>query len=95
MNPTRYKLETLCWFVLLFLVSGLVVWVRTSTVKATYEYVQHEKELARLGNEIQGFRIRLLKLTSPKRLESLAKRFELNPPDGNQRIQHFPKGALN
>lgn len=95
MNPTQRKLETLFWFILFFAVSGLVVWVRTSTVKATYEYVQHEKELARLGNEIQNSRIRLLKLTSPKRLEAMAKRFELNPPDANQRIQHYPKGALN
>lgn len=93
MNPR--KLETLFWFLLFFAASGLVVWIRTSTVKATYEYVQNEKELARLGNEIQNARIRLLKLTSPKRLEAMAKRFELNPPDPNQRIQHVPKGALN
>ena len=89
------RLETLSWFALLFALCGAVVWVRTSTVKATYRYVQQEKELGGVGQQIQEFRIRWLKLTSPKRLEALAERFELVPPDPNQRVHYAPKGTLN
>ncbi len=95
MQTSPKKMETLAWFGVLFAVCGAVVWVRTATVKATYQYVQQEKELASIGDQIQDFRIRWLKLTAPKRLEALAQRFELIPPDSNQRVQYTMKGQLN
>jgi hypothetical protein len=95
MIPIQRKIETLAWFGVFFVLCGMVVWVRTSTVKATYQYVQHEKELSSVASEIQGDRIRWLKLTAPKKLEALAEKFELSPADSNQRIQYQPKGSMN
>jgi len=94
MISSPHKLETFAWLGVLIALCGAVVWVRTSTVKATYLYVQQEKELAGIGQQIQDFRIRWLKLTSPKRLEALAAKFELFPPDPNQRVQYNRKGTL-
>lgn len=96
MHPTNSKLETLSWFGALLVLCGAVVWIRTSTVKATYHYVQQERELSQTGQQIQDFRIRWLKLTAPKRLEALAQKFELNPANSSQRVQHTPQqGTLN
>lgn len=89
------KLETLTWFGVLFALCAAVVWVRTATVKATYHYVQQEKELGLIGQQVQDLRIRWLKLTSPKRLEALARELDLHPPDPQQRAQYAPKGRLN
>ncbi|MBY0369564.1 hypothetical protein K2X33_02685 [bacterium] len=86
--------ETLAWLCLLFALSGAVVWVRTATVKSTYHYVQQEKEIASVTQQLQDFRIRWLRLTAPKRLESLAPKFELAPTRPNQRVQYV-KGAVH
>ncbi len=95
MNPTNTKFETLAWFGALLALCGAVVWVRTSTVKATYRYVQQERELSITGQQIQDYRIKWLKLTSPKRLETLSQKFELGPASASQRVQHTTKEALN
>jgi hypothetical protein len=95
MLPTQNKPETLTWLGVFFALCGAVVWIRTATVKATYRYVQQEKELTSLASQMQEFRIKWLKLTSPKRLESMASRFDLVPPDPNQRVQYTSKGSLN
>jgi hypothetical protein len=95
MDPTRKKIEMLAWLGAFFTLCGAVVWVRTSTVKATYQYVQQERRLSQLGQEIRDFRIRWLKLTAPKRLESLAQKFELAPANANQRVLQTPKEKLH
>lgn len=68
----------------LTLVALAVVWVRTATVKKTYEYVQHEKELKQLEQEIQALRIDWLKWTAPERLEHLAEDRGLQRPASEQ-----------
>lgn len=93
MITKQSKSETLTWFAALFALCAAVVWVRTSTVKATYHYVQQEKELGDIGRQIQDHRIRWLKLTSPKRLEALAVKLDLVPADPSQRMQYLPKSA--
>lgn len=81
------KKETLAWLGALFSLCGGVVWVRTATVKATYRYVQHEKEISQVQQELQDARIRWLKLTSPKRLEALAEKYRMLPTQPGQRVQ--------
>jgi len=95
MRLTQSRSETLAWLCLLFALCGGVVWVRTATVKATYRYVQQEKEMTVIKQEIQGLRIRWLKLTSPKRLEALAQQMQLSPLQASQRVQYAAKGAIN
>jgi hypothetical protein len=95
MIPAYKKKETLSWLGLFFALCGGVVWIRTATVKATYHYVQQEKELTGIGHQMQEFRIRWLKLTSPKKLEALALKMDLFPPTENQRVQYTSKGRLN
>ncbi len=95
MIPSYNKKETLSWLGLFFVLCGGVVWIRTATVKATYRYVQQEKELTSIGHQMQDFRIKWLKLTSPKRLEALALKFDLFPPESGQRVQYTSKGRLN
>ena len=74
------------WILLsaLALVAVVVIWVRTATVKKTYEYVQHEKELRQLEQEIQALRLEWLKWTAPERLETLAAERELERPAPEQ-----------
>jgi hypothetical protein len=73
---------------LLFILSTLVIWIRTSTVKGTYLYVQKEKELRRLEQDIQASRVRWLKLTTPKRLESIARGLGLKAPEMSQVLKY-------
>lgn len=71
------------WLFLLF-VAASVVWVRTSTVKATYQYVQHEGELRGVEQEIRKLRVKWLKMTSPRKLEAMAPALGLVAPTKNQ-----------
>jgi hypothetical protein len=77
-------------FALVFALAAGVIWIRTATVKDTYLYVQREKEYRRLEQEIQGVRVRWLKLTAPKRLEALAQSLGLMPPNRNQVLKYEP-----
>jgi cell division protein FtsL len=76
----------------LALVAVVVIWVRTATVKKTYEYVQHEKELRQLEQEIQVLRIDWLKWTAPERLEALASERELQRPAPEQVYRYMTPG---
>lgn len=76
--------ETVLLALMLAAVAVVVIWVRTATVKKTYEYVQHEKELRQLEQEIQALRIEWLKWTAPERLEGLAEQRELQRPVQDQ-----------
>ena len=70
-----------------FLLAAGVIWVRTATVKDTYLYVQNEREFRKLQQEIQAARVKWLKLTSPKRLETMARALGLGSP----KIEHVLK----
>lgn len=71
-----------------FLLAAGVVWVRTATVKNTYEYVQFEKELKLAQQGIQETRVEWLKRTSPQQLDRIASRLDLRPPRVNQ-LMHY------
>jgi hypothetical protein len=66
--------------ILVSLLAAGVIWIRTATVSDTYLYVSQEKELIKEQQEVQAVKLRWLKLTSPKRLESVAKSLDLFPP---------------
>ena len=61
-----------------------VTWLRIATVKNTYTYVQNQKELNRLQQQLQSERVRWLRLTAPKKLEALASHLGLKPPKVEQ-----------
>lgn len=84
MQETLDRKEVGLLLFLLAAVACLVIWVRTATVKKTYEYVQHEKELRQLEQEIQALRLDWLKWTAPERLEDLAEKRELQRPVSDQ-----------
>jgi hypothetical protein len=86
---TRRELYLLC--ALLFVLAALVTWVRTSTVKDSYLYVQREKEFRAVQQDIQAVRVRWLRLTAPKRLESLAQTLGLAPPKRDQILKYEPE----
>jgi hypothetical protein len=71
-----------------FTFSAAVIWVRTATVKDTYLYVQQEKELRRLQQELQAARVQWLKMTAPKRLDALAHNLGLHPPQIHQILKY-------
>lgn len=95
MLPPEKKSEMAFLCFCLFCLCAAVIWVRTATVKDTYRYVQQEKELYRIEQEIQTIRMRWLQLTAPKRLEGLAKTLELAPPRRQQILRYEANvGAL-
>ncbi len=69
-----------------------LIWLRTETVKQTYLYVQQEKDYRLLRQDIQAIRMQWLKVTSPRRLESLAKTLHLNPVPLNRILKYEPQG---
>jgi len=82
------KQEFFLLFALVFGLAGAIIWVRTATVKATYLYVQHQKELVKLQQDLQSIRVQWLRLTSPKRLDTLAMQLGLTPPRVDQVMQY-------
>jgi len=88
MNRSGFiRRETLCLLAIVFVLSALVIWVRTATVKYTYAYVRQEKELRELQQEIQRIRVRWLKQASPGKLEALAPKLGLFPPRFEQVVR--------
>ncbi len=81
-SKPKYEVFFLLWVI--FVTSAVVIWIRTTTVKATYEYVETQKEVKNLEQEIQTERVKWLKLTSTKRLEALAASMGLASPNLNQ-----------
>ncbi len=79
--------ETLYWLSCLFILATAIIWVRTETVKATYEYVQKDKALRKLQQEVQAERVRWLKQTAPGRLEALAADLGLAAPTMDQVVR--------
>jgi len=80
--------RVLSWIPILFLVASVLVWVRTESVKVTYEYVQKERKYKRLEEEVQNLKARYLRATSPKRLEGMAHVLGLVPPRLNQIVKY-------
>ncbi len=70
------------------LLSSVVIWVRTETVKMTYEYVQQEKSYRQLNQEIQALRVKWLRVSGPKRLEGMAHVLGLVPPRIDQVMKY-------
>jgi orotate phosphoribosyltransferase-like protein len=68
----------------------MLIWIRTVTVKETYSYVQYEKELRHLQQEIQETKVKWLSLTTPKRLELISKVLDLRSTDPSQILLYEP-----
>lgn len=75
--------------------SLLVIWTRIATVNTTYSYIQNQKDLHRLQQELQGERVQWLKLTSPRKLETLARHIGLSPPKVAQIVRLRSKAVKN
>jgi hypothetical protein len=87
----KEKLELTLLLFLLFSAVSLLIWVRTTTVKDTYQYVHQERELRRLQELTQVDRVKWLRLTSPKRLEQLANSLGLAAPNLTQTYKYKGK----
>lgn len=82
-----FKRERRFLFVALSLLIGLVTWVRTATVRDTYQFVQQEREFNRLQDALQEAKVRWSRVTAPQRLEVVARDIGLQPPRLNQRVK--------
>ena len=71
----------------IFILASTLVWIRALTVKASYQFVGQEKQYRQLEQETQALRVRWLKLTAPKKLESLAGQLGLEPPKFGQNLK--------
>lgn len=83
-KPSRY----LGWVVLVL--SAGVIWVRAATVHETYQYVRQQQEYRQLQQEIQASRVKWLRLTTPRHLESLAAQLKLKPGDSHRHLKYEP-----
>ena len=69
-------------------VSTSVIWIRTSTVKETYGFVQTEKRLVSAKQKIQTLRLKCTRLTAPRKLVGYAKELALAPPRLDQIVKY-------
>ncbi len=90
---TPYKLELVVTTALLFVMSALVIWIRTANVRSTYDFVKKETEIQTLKKESQDLRIQLAQLTSPQKLKKLSSELNLQAPKFNQIYRHTPKAG--
>lgn len=79
--------ETLSLFGVLIVLSTTVIWIRTLTVKETYAYVRQEGELRRSEQTLQSERLRLVRTTSPARLQARAVEMDLALPRAQQVVK--------
>ncbi len=84
----KYFREIILIICVLLALFFMLIWVRTLTIKTTYNYAQNQRKLLELSNEIQQKKVMLLKLTSPQKLEILAKKLGLSPP-GLERVVKY------
>lgn len=87
MNQISPRKELTFFLLSIFILAAALVWVRALTVKSTYEFVGKERQYRLLEQETQALRVRWLKMTSPKRLESLALQLGLEPPKLGQSLR--------
>ena len=85
LKTARQELSLL--LVSIFILATLLVWIRALTVKSTYRFVGQEKEFRQLEQETQSLRVRWLKLTAPRKLESIASKIGLEPPKLGQTVK--------
>ena len=88
MKLSKTRIETIGLLFLVFAAAAAIIWIRTATVKDTYLFVQNEKELRKLAQEIQAVRVRWLRMTAPGKLEALAQSLELYPPKIDQVLRY-------
>jgi len=91
MTPKKSEIAIL--MAILFFSSSAVIWIRTANVKATYDFVQKEKELQQLKNEAQELRVKWARLTAPQRLESLSSQLGMSAPKFNQTLKYSEKSG--
>lgn len=70
----------------LFIISGLLIWLRTLNVQLTYHCFRQEKTYRKLEQEIQVTKSVWLKETNPQKLESLARHFDMSAPKFTQKV---------
>ncbi len=83
--------EIFLHFLILFLISSGVIWVRTATVRESYRFIQQERDLRKVQQDIQTNRVQWLKATAPKKLESWASELKLFPPKPPQVLRYEPE----
>jgi len=79
--------ETVLWLLCLFALAAGIIWVRTQTVKATYLYVQKDKAVRKIQQDLQADRVRWLKQTAPGKLEAIALDLGLSAPTLDQVVR--------
>lgn len=74
------------WMIPILIVSAaLTVWLRLSIIDKTYEISQMDRALNNTNQEMEKLRLKVTRLKSPRRLESLAKtEYHLYPPTVDQ-----------
>ena len=87
MNQISPRKELTFLLLSIFILAAALVWIRALTVKATYEFVGKERQYRLIEQETQALRVRWLKMTSPKKLESLASQLGLEPPKLGQNLR--------
>ncbi len=84
----RHKRAPLLLSFTLFCLMAGVIWVRTVVVKETYHFVRQEKLHHLFQEEIQGLRLQWVRLTDNRKLQLMAERLGLVPPNPGQRFRY-------
>ena len=83
-----FRRETLASLSVFFILAATIIWVRTTTVKETYLYVQQEKELKRAQDELQSLRVAWGRVTSPGKLQATAAALGMVAPVWSQVMKY-------
>jgi len=94
MLAARFRREAPLYVTLFLLVAAALVWIRTATVRETYRFVTLRNERKRVEEELAAQKVRWLRLTAPRRLESLAGTMGLKPPSHGQLLRYEPSIAM-
>ncbi len=89
-ETTNSKKEFTTLLVSVFILAAILVWIRALTVKSSYQFVGQERQYRQLEQEMQALRVRWLKITSPKQLESIAAQLVLEPAKIGQNLKLQP-----
>jgi len=81
------KRQVMALSFLLFAVAALTIWVRATTVRSTYQFVQNENQLRLLEQENQVQRVKWIQLTTSANLERLAIKLGLRAPQPTESNQ--------
>ncbi len=91
MIPTTRKNEFLFLLIALVGLASGLIWIRTATVKDTYQYVKKVREAKVLEDEIQALKIRWGQSVSPTSLQKIAEKLEMGPPQRKQIVTYLQK----